>query len=328
MHYESKDILRGRVEHALLGYMVVKTSQYAAREHGVEDGISQGIDLMVGDNAAINQFQVGTYVDPEDDRFGYALILSPLDTNPDRDEVKAAYFKGDRETGEIVEEPLFVSLKIDMVTEKVELDESRATDSDDYQRILHLMGVAVNRALDPEAFPLDPKMDVIIKQQYIGRLAAMYGNSKNVRVGTEDVEIFLADAFDAAKELFKDYRGNEVFIVQGVDTKDATRVVLITRDENDYLIKLLDDCDEPRVCRQFAIGPYAADMLDKEMHLGEIVHPGEKDIEDIVRIVSTGSLLSKENAAQAIQAAQSLISEEIDRLIEREFEGDIEYYSD
>jgi hypothetical protein len=175
---------------------------------------------------------MATYVDEANSFFGYALAVSPVEVGGDGLVCQAVYYKVNRDTSELVEEPAVVGFSSDAMAGDG-LQESRPLDGYDYQMIERLIRMARERSMDTEAHPLDQPIKLALTEERLGELAVMFPGT----IPERDRELTaivakLSKLFESQEEIFSDYNGRQVRAMK-VDMPKGGSVTFVAFDEYD-----------------------------------------------------------------------------------------------
>jgi len=216
-----------------------------------------------------------------------ALILGPVAFDVDKSTVsiRSLYFQANLKSGEIKEEPLefniFSILEPDSNLSGIEsyMTESREAEPGEYKEIINLLHIAQKSAINPSAFPLDPMMNMIIKDKYLPRLGSMYPTPE--KTDTLDLEKSLSAMFDQHANQDEANTSSELAFGKKGDNKS----ILITKNDCDYEIKIYDE--ENNKLEIFAVGPFAENMVD------EVIDEFSNDVQvrEVINMLKTGTLM-------------------------------------
>lgn len=319
--YESSDHLRETAHEHLSIYMFMKVAQEVIRrkEEYIKGTHAEDLpeapstlpaDLEDIPLEPISDFQFSTLVEPGNERFGYALALSPL-TAIDNDssievKISAVLFKVDREKGCLANDPLEVTatgtIKPGIVDE---FSEDHPGDSSDYESMIKLLEIGRQRFTDPSSHEVDPTTRLVVQQEFLGQLALMYGDKfanraseRIVEARSELLEARLKTLFDdeevihyredTQRELGRSILPSVGFRATTLNGKES--YFIVSKEGDDYIISILD-CLDALSCRRFAIGPFAEDKFDKPMDNTE--EPTLTDIENLEFALISPVMLSK-----------------------------------
>lgn len=239
----------------------------------MNDRIDMAVDELVGtvkspihvsgEDGRVEAFQLSTDVDPEDDRFGHVLALSPILGSESPPSVSALYAKVDREHRLLAQPSLLITLSKIGVGDKVSVEKNRAVDNDDWQHILRLLEIATLRMRNPELYGSDQRSLNVLVEEYDGVLAYLaseFGDGNQEQ--DAPLTVLEADLGRTFKDLegMAPYQGRQMLGFE----KEGRRMV-VEKDDEDYVVVLLDDKD-PSSYRKFVVGAYAEEKMSSKRH--------------------------------------------------------------
>jgi hypothetical protein len=303
--YESTELQREVVRSNLFSYLSgrIKEDLPAVGSESYSPGVFRG-----SQTALVDEFQLSTYVDPEDDRFGYLLGLSPLQLGDDEFiSVLALYAKADRERRLLAEEPLWLRLNKTRSASRHTFEESRAVDGDDWRKIYRLQEIAKQRRANPELVTIDSVTKLVAIEGLKGvfdYLATEFGDKKPEESSLTSLETELNEIFEDSN-LVLDIDGKKILALSK-DEDDCRKIAVVEFDDRDYIVHLLDS-PEAAGLRKFAIGPYAKGIMDDEGFVDEILATDLSSLEDFLR---NGTKVSFTKLSDVMEFIKNIDSED------------------
>lgn len=306
--YESTEILKGRVQEQLSQYTKDRIFDLVVESEGALGAWEAGHGLPES-RSTIDPSQLSTFLNEEDDRFGYGLAVSPLERWQDRFAVMALYMKIDRERCKFAENPLQLALEFlpprkntkHTTPAQAEINRrplevmrhSRPGDGEDWSNVLRLLNIVQARRERPDMFPVDLKtMAVIIKESdhdTLSKLAENFGNKSARSTLESDIEGCIGEIFEDEQYRFD----NNTVALKSVQPGDAEVDIIIERIDMGYLVTLLDRLDSVN-SKRFAIGPYSDSQLDAGHAYGFASECEDEDLMTVKRLLLDGVEMTAE----------------------------------